>query len=85
MSSDQSFGRNRHLLHDLPKLGAAVIQQWVKLKDGCSRADYPPSSYGDLFPPSDGVLALSRHSQIAVLFTASNRTTSTRKNRPERL
>lgn len=24
------FRQNRHLLHDLPKLGAAVIQQWVK-------------------------------------------------------
>lgn len=28
------FRQNRHLLHDLPKLGAAVIQQWVKLKHG---------------------------------------------------
>lgn len=28
------FRQNRHLLHDLPKLGAAVIQQWVKLKYG---------------------------------------------------
>jgi hypothetical protein len=28
------FRQNRHLLHDLPKLGAAVIQQWAKLKHG---------------------------------------------------
>ena len=28
------FQKNRHLLHDLPALGAAVIQQWVKLKYG---------------------------------------------------
>jgi hypothetical protein len=28
------FQKNRHLLHGLPKLGAAVIQQWVKLKYG---------------------------------------------------
>jgi len=28
------FQRNRHLLHDLPALGAAVIQQWVKTKYG---------------------------------------------------
>jgi hypothetical protein len=28
------FRQNRHLLHDLPKLGAAVIAQWVKLKYG---------------------------------------------------
>lgn len=28
------FRHNRHLLHDLPKLGAAVIQQWVKIKCG---------------------------------------------------
>lgn len=28
------FRQNRHLLHDLPTLGAAVIQQWVKLKHG---------------------------------------------------
>jgi hypothetical protein len=28
------FRKNRHLLHDLPKLGAAVIQQWAKLKCG---------------------------------------------------
>ena len=28
------FRQNRHLLHDLPKLGAAVIQQWAKLKCG---------------------------------------------------
>jgi hypothetical protein len=28
------FQQNRHLLHDLPALGAAVIQQWVKLKYG---------------------------------------------------
>jgi hypothetical protein len=26
------FQKNRHLLHGLPKLGAAVIQQWAKLK-----------------------------------------------------
>ena len=28
------FQRNRHLLHDLPHLGAAVIQHWAKLKLG---------------------------------------------------
>ena len=28
------FQQNRHLLHDLPRLGAAVIQQWAKLKCG---------------------------------------------------
>src|SRR5664279_6657288 len=28
------FKKNRHLLHDLPKLGAAVIQQWARLKYG---------------------------------------------------
>ena len=28
------FKRNRHLLHDLPSLGAAVIQQWVKARYG---------------------------------------------------
>jgi hypothetical protein len=28
------FQRNRHLLHDLPALGAAVIQQWVKTRYG---------------------------------------------------
>ncbi|MGO9303967.1 MAG: transposase zinc-binding domain-containing protein, partial [Candidatus Korobacteraceae bacterium] len=30
------FQKNRHLLHDLPALGAAVIQQWVKVKFGAS-------------------------------------------------
>ena len=28
------FRQNRHLLHDLPALAAAVIQQWVKAKYG---------------------------------------------------
>jgi Transposase zinc-binding domain len=28
------FKNNRHLLHDLPAIGAEVIQQWVKLKYG---------------------------------------------------
>jgi hypothetical protein len=28
------FEENRHLLHDLPALGAAAIQQWVKAKYG---------------------------------------------------
>ena len=28
------FQQNRHLLHDLPVLGAAVIQEWVKLERG---------------------------------------------------
>lgn len=28
------FRENRHLLHDLPALGAEVIQQWVKLRYG---------------------------------------------------
>lgn len=28
------FRKNRHLLHDLPVLGAAVIQQWVSMKYG---------------------------------------------------
>jgi hypothetical protein len=30
------FKRNRHLLHDLPVLGADVIQQWIKMKYGVS-------------------------------------------------
>jgi hypothetical protein len=32
------FKRNRHLLHDLPVLGASVIQQWAKIKFGVSVA-----------------------------------------------
>ena len=28
------FQRNRHLLHDLPALGAGVIQEWLKTKYG---------------------------------------------------
>jgi hypothetical protein len=32
------FRRNRHLLHDLPTLGAAVIQQWAKIKRGVRAA-----------------------------------------------
>jgi Putative transposase len=28
------FQRNRHLLHDLPALGAGVIQEWLKMKYG---------------------------------------------------
>jgi hypothetical protein len=28
------FQRNRHLLHDLPALGAGVIQEWFKMKYG---------------------------------------------------
>jgi hypothetical protein len=30
------FKRNRHLLHDLPVLGADVIQQWIRMKYGIS-------------------------------------------------
>ena len=30
----QIFRKNRHLLHDLPVLGAAVIQQWAKVQYG---------------------------------------------------
>jgi Putative transposase/Transposase zinc-binding domain len=30
------FKRNRHLLHDLPALGASVIQQWIRTKYGAS-------------------------------------------------
>jgi len=30
----QIFQKNRHLLHDLPVLGAAVIQQWAKVQYG---------------------------------------------------
>jgi hypothetical protein len=30
------FRRNRHLLHDLPALGAGVIKQWVKMKYGAT-------------------------------------------------
>jgi len=30
----QIFRKNRHLLHDLPALGAAVIQQWAKVQYG---------------------------------------------------
>lgn len=29
-----TFRKNRHLLHDLPALGAAVIQQWISMKYG---------------------------------------------------
>ena len=28
------FHRNRHLLHDLPALGASVIEEWIKIKYG---------------------------------------------------
>jgi len=28
------FHRNRHLLHDLPALGASVVGQWIKIKYG---------------------------------------------------
>lgn len=28
------FRRNRHLLHDLPTLAAAVLQQWIRMKYG---------------------------------------------------
>jgi hypothetical protein len=28
------FRKNRHLLHDLPALGAAVIEQWINMKYG---------------------------------------------------
>ena len=28
------FKRNRHLLHDLPALGAGVIQQWIRIRYG---------------------------------------------------
>jgi hypothetical protein len=30
------FQQNRHLLHDLPAVGAAVVRQWTKLKYGVS-------------------------------------------------
>lgn len=30
------FKRNRHLLHDLPVLGADVIQQWIRMKYGAT-------------------------------------------------
>jgi hypothetical protein len=30
------FKDNRHLLHDLPAVGAAMIQQWAKVKHGAS-------------------------------------------------
>ena len=30
------FKQNRHLLHDLPVVGAAVIQEWVKIRFGVS-------------------------------------------------
>jgi len=30
------FRRNRHLLHDLPAVGAGVIQQWIRIKYGAS-------------------------------------------------
>jgi Putative transposase/Transposase zinc-binding domain len=30
------FKRNRHLLHDLPVLGASVIQQWIRIRYGVS-------------------------------------------------
>jgi hypothetical protein len=30
------FKTNRHLLHDLPVLGASVIQQWIKIRYGVS-------------------------------------------------
>ena len=28
------FQKNRHLLHDLPALGASVIQQWIRMEYG---------------------------------------------------
>jgi hypothetical protein len=30
------FGRNRHLLHDLPVLGASVIKQWIRSRYGAN-------------------------------------------------
>lgn len=30
------FKRNRHLFHDLPDLGACVIQQWIRIRYGVS-------------------------------------------------
>jgi hypothetical protein len=32
------FRQNRHLLHDLPRLGADVIQQWARIKGGVRAA-----------------------------------------------
>jgi hypothetical protein len=53
------FKRNRHLLHDLPVLGASVIQQWIRIRYGVSvghgcpaylrrrpEIQYPPSHVG---------------------------------------
>ena len=34
MSLDTVFRHNRHLLHDLPVLGAQVLQQWARQKYG---------------------------------------------------
>jgi len=42
------FRQNRHLLHDLPKLGAAVIQQWAKIKYGvCVLIMVIPYTFGE--------------------------------------
>jgi hypothetical protein len=41
------FKQNRHLLHDLPALGAAVIQQWVKARYGvCVLIMVVPHTFG---------------------------------------
>ena len=41
------FQKNRHLLHDLPTLGAAVIRQWAKLKYGvCVPIMVIPHTFG---------------------------------------
>ena len=44
------FSKNRHLLHDLPALGAGVIQQWIDMKYGAKAIIMivPHSFGGDL-------------------------------------
>ena len=44
------FRKNRHLLHDLPALGAGVIQQWINMKYGAEALIMivPHSFGGDL-------------------------------------
>jgi hypothetical protein len=45
------FKRNRHLLHDLPVLGAGVIQQWIKIKFGVSVGIMVvPHTFGGVVP-----------------------------------
>jgi hypothetical protein len=54
------FKQNRHLLHDLPALGAAVIQEWAKSKYGvCLLLMVVPHTFG-------GYLNFNTHLHILV-------------------